>query len=434
MDEHRGARVVLVAAMASGQGKTTVTAALARRLVRMGKRVRVFKCGPDFIDPLLLERACGSPVYNLDLWMVGLDECRRRLGEAAREADAILVEGVMGLYDGTPSAADLAREFAIPVLAVLDASAMAQTAGAVAQGLRDYGPVQLAGVVANRIASPGHAAMVKASLRDIPLIGSLPRQEKKLPERHLGLVVPGELPKVEEMLDAVAGQIDFDDTAWDALPILPAAPAQAAAPPAQPLAGRTIAIARDAAFVFVYPANAELLQQMGARLVYFAPLGDEPVPPDADAIYLPGGYPELHCPALEAATQWRASIRDAHARGVPIVAECGGMMAIADGLTDKQGQRWQMAGLVQGEVVMQPRVSGLGLHAMPTAHGELRGHTFHYSLMDSNLPPQGHTVKQNGGAQGEAIYRLGALTASYFHAYFPSNPEAVAAMFLGKAR
>jgi cobyrinic acid a,c-diamide synthase len=425
--------VVLVAAMASGQGKTTVTAALARRLVRASKRVRVFKCGPDFIDPMLLERACGAPVHNLDLWMVGTDECRRRLGEAAREADAILVEGVMGLYDGAPSAADLAREFGIPVLAVLDASAMAQTAGAVAQGLRDYGPVQMAGVVANRVASAGHAAMVKASLRDIPLIGSLPRQDKRLPERHLGLVVPGEVEEVEQMLDSLADQIAFDDAAWNALPLLPPLPEQPV-PADRPLAGRTIAIARDASFIFVYPANAELLQQLGARLVYFAPLNDEPVPADADAVYLPGGYPELHGPALEKATRWRDSIRDAHARGLPIVAECGGMMAIADGLTDKQGQRWQMAGLLRGEVVMQPRLAGLGMHAMPTAQGELRGHTFHYSTMQSDLTPQAHTVKQRDGAQGEAVFRIGALTASYFHGYFPSNPAAVAAMFLGAPR
>ena len=423
-----GARVVLVAAMSSGQGKTTVTAALARRLRRMGKRVRVFKCGPDFIDPMLLERACGAPVHNLDLWMVGRDACRQRLDDAAREADAILVEGVMGLYDGSPSAADLSREFGIPVLAVLDASAMAQTAGAVAQGLRDYGPVQMAGVIANRIASSGHAAMVKESLHDIPLIGTLARQDDALPERHLGLVVPGEVEELERILDALADSIDFDEAAWDALPVM--TPGPAAATPVEPLlAGRTIAIARDPSFVFVYPANIDLLEQLGARITWFAPLSDEPVPEDADAVYLPGGYPELHAAQLQAAQRWRDSIRATHARGVPIVAECGGMMALADGLTDGEGRRYEMAGLLAGEVRMQKRLGGLGMHAMPTPQGELRGHTFHYSLLDSPVAPKAHTVKQRTGTQGEAVYRVGSLFASYFHGYFPSNPEAVAVMF-----
>ena len=423
-----GARVVLVAAMSSGQGKTTVTAALARRLARIGKRVRVFKCGPDFIDPMLLERACGAPVHNLDLWMVGREACRQRLDDAAREADAILVEGVMGLYDGSPSAADLSREFGIPVLAVLDASAMAQTAGAVAQGLRDYGPVQMAGVIANRIASGGHAAMVKESLREIPLIGTLARQDEALPERHLGLVVPGEVEELERILDALADSIDFDDAAWDALPVM--TPASTPPAPVEPLlAGRTIAIARDPSFVFVYPANIDLLEQLGARITYFAPLSDEPVPEDADAVYLPGGYPELHAAELQAAQRWRDSIRDAHARGVPIVAECGGMMALADGLTDSEGRRYEMAGLLAGEVRMQKRLGGLGMHAMPTPQGETRGHTFHYSLLDSPVAPASHTVKQRTGAQGEAAYRVGSLFASYFHGYFPSNPQAVAALF-----
>lgn len=421
-------RAVLVAAMSSGQGKTTVTAALARRLVRMGKRVRVFKCGPDFIDPMLLERACGAPVHNLDLWMVGVEACRQRLAAAAREADAILVEGVMGLYDGSPSAADLSREFGIPVLAVLDAAAMAQTAGAVAQGLRDYGPVEMAGVIANRIASNGHAAMVRESLRDIPLIGTLARQDAQLPERHLGLVVPGEVEELDCILDALADSIDFDEAAWDALPVM--APAATAAAPAEPLlAGRTIAIARDPSFVFVYPANIDLLEQLGARITYFAPLSDEPVPEEADAVYLPGGYPELHGAALQAAQRWRDSIRAAHARGVPIVAECGGMMALADGLTDGEGRRYEMAGLLPGEVRMQKRLGGLGMHAMPTPQGEIRGHTFHYSLLGSPVTPEAHTVKQRTGAQGEAAYRVGSLFASYFHGYFPSNPQAVAALF-----
>jgi len=207
-------------------------------------------------------------------------------------------------------------------------------------------------------------------------------------------------------------------------------PAATAPAPVEPLlAGRTIAIARDPAFVFVYPANIDLLGQLGARITYFAPLSDEAVPDDADAVYLPGGYPELHGAQLQAAQRWRDSIRAAHARGVPIVAECGGMMALADGLTDGEGRRFEMAGLLTGEVRMQKRLGGLGMHAMPTPQGEIRGHTFHYSLLDSPVAPQAHTVKQRTGTQGEAAYRVGSLFASYFHGYFPSNPRAVAALF-----
>ncbi len=427
MDRDTGARAVLVAAMASGQGKTSVTAALARKLLRQGLRVRVFKCGPDFIDPMLLARASGAPVHTLDLWMVGVDECRRRLHDAAREADAILIEGVMGLYDGAPSAADLAREFGVPVLAVIDASAMAQTVGAVARGLRDYGPVALAGVVANRIASEGHAAMVAGSLRDIALLGWLPRQARALPERHLGLVLPGEVEGLDALLDKLADELHFNDDAWQALPLLPQSPPewQEVAPM---LAGRTVAVARDAAFCFLYPANLDLLERMGAQLRYFSPLADQPVPDDADAVFLPGGYPELHGAELAQAGHWQASIRAAHARGAPILAECGGMMAVADGLTDIEGRRWPMAGLLPGEVRMQPQLGSLGAHAMPTVQGPLRGHTFHYSVLETRAPAQEYTVRTGSGAQGEAVFHIGSLTASYFHAYFPSNPPAVAAL------
>lgn len=430
MNRDAGARAVLVAAMASGQGKTSVTAALARKLLRQGLRVRVFKCGPDFIDPMLLQRASGAPVHTLDLWMVGAEECRRRLHDAAREADAILIEGVMGLYDGSPSAADLACEFGVPVLAVIDASAMAQTAGAVARGLRDYGPVQLAGVVANRIASEGHAAMVASSLREIPLLGWLPRQDKPLPERHLGLVLPGEVDGLEALLDKLADALHFDEKAWKALPKITQAPS-AWQDAGRLLDGRTVAIARDAAFCFLYPANLDLLDRMGARLRYFSPLADEPVPLDADAVFLPGGYPELHGETLARAGRWQSSIRSAHASGVPILAECGGMMALAEALTDQHGQRWPMAGLLPGEVYMQPRLAGLGAHALPTDQGPVRGHSFHYSRLETPAPAHTHTVKTGNGAQGEAVYRIGSLTASYFHAYFPSNPPAIAALLGG---
>ena len=427
-----GARIVLVAAMASGQGKTTVTAALARSLVRAGKRVRVFKCGPDFIDPMLLERACGAPVHTLDLWMTGVEECRRRLAQAAREADAVLVEGVMGLYDGAPCAADLARAFGIPVLAVIDASAMAQTAGAVARGLRDYGPVDLAGVLANRVAGSGHAQMVAASLRDIPLVGTLQCQQQALPERHLGLVLPGELPDLDALLDQLADTLQLDDRAWQALPrLLPDMPPPAAIAPL--LAGRTIAIARDAAFAFLYPANVETLHALGAQLTYFSPLADEAVPDGADAVYLPGGYPELHGATLSGTARWKASIAAAFAAGRPILAECGGMMALADELAAPGGARWPMAGLLPGAVLMGPRLAGLGPQAMDTSAGALRGHAFHYSRFETPLAPAAHTVRHPAGAPGEAVYRRGALTASYFHAYFPSNPAATAALFMREA-
>ena len=429
MDGSATAKIVLVSALASGQGKTTVTAALARKLVRLGQRVRVFKCGPDFIDPMLLERASGAPVQTLDLWMVGAQQCQRQLAAAAATADVVLIEGAMGLYDGTPSAADMARHFGVPVLDVIDASAMAQTAGALVHGLRDYGPVDMAGVIANRIASANHAAMVAASLRDIPLFGTLARQARSLPERHLGLVLPGEVAGIDELLDELAEQLEFDRAAWSTLRTTPiaAAPPEPDILPA--LAGKTIAIARDAAFAFLYPTNLDTLRRLGASLTFFSPLADQPAPAGADAVYLPGGYPELHGQTLARASTWLASIRAAHAAGTPIVAECGGMMALADTLTDQAGDVWPMAALLPGAVLLQQRLAGLGAQALETPHGMLRGHTFHYSRLQTTALPAARTVKHPSGLAGEAVYRCDALTASYFHAYFPSNPAAVAAMF-----
>jgi cobyrinic acid a,c-diamide synthase len=425
---------VLVAAVSSGQGKTTVTAALAKRLTREGRRVTVFKCGPDFIDPMLLERASGVPVHTLDLWMVGEEECRRRLYNASLEADVVLVEGVMGLYDGTPSAADLARLFKLPVLAVIDASSMAQTAGALVMGLRDYGPVELAGVIANRVASPRHREMVAASLTNIPgapvpLIATLARQRQSLPERHLGLVLPGEVGDIDALLDILADEISFDADAWNAIRRADVTAVAASPALTQPLAGTTIAVARDAAFTFIYPANLDLLKALGAELTFFSPLADEVVPFDADAVYLPGGYPELHAATLSSAQNWQASIRARQQDGTPIFAECGGMMALADTLSDQAGTTHAMAGVLAGSVAMHARLAGLGPQAFSTPQGALRGHTFHYSTLQTPLAPLAATIKHPSGAAGEAVYRSGGLTASYFHAYFPSNPAAAAALF-----
>lgn len=426
------ARTLLVSAIASGQGKTTVTAALARRLIRAGQRVRVFKTGPDFLDPTMLTHACGATVQTLDLWMVGECRCRALLAQAGRDADVVLIEGVMGLYDGDPSSADLARAFDVPVLAVLDASAMAQTVGALAQGLRDYGPVKLAGVIANRIASPGHAAMVARAMRGIPLLGTLPPQAQGLPERHLGLVLPQEVPDLDLILDTLADSLALDDEAWRAIrpTQFDSTDGESLGPPSL-LQGRVIAIARDAAFAFLYPANIACLEAMGAQVTWFSPLADEAVPSAADAVYLPGGYPELHAETLSRAQRWQASMRAAHARHVPLLAECGGMMALTEQLQDGAGRVWPMAGLLAGTVRMQARLAALGPQAWVNAHGELRGHTFHYSAFETPLQPLVRTRKHPSGVDGEAVYRNGSLTASYLHAYFESCPSAVAAIFTG---
>lgn len=419
---------LLIAAPSSGSGKTSVTAALARYFTRQGKKVRVFKTGPDFIDPGVLECASGRQVYQLDLWIVGERECRRLLMEAAREADLILIEGVMGLFDGTPSSADLAEYFGIPVLAVIDASAQAQTFGALALGLATYRPqLPFAGVLANRVAGAGHADMLKSSLPpNLRWFGWLPTErEAALPERHLGLVGADEQPDLDAKLDRLAAALVMSENPM---------PDAVAFPDYEPenlprlLHNTRIAIARDHAFAFIYRANLDLLAAMGATLEFFSPLADQALPP-ADAYYFPGGYPELHLDTLSTNTGVRDDLLAAQAAGKPILAECGGMMVMFEAITDADGRRVTMWGLLPGEVKMQQRLGGLGLQAAELPEGTLRGHTFHYSMTETALQPLTWATKLSGSA-GEAIYRVGRLTASYLHAYWPSNPRAAARLFL----
>lgn len=428
----RSCPVMLVAAPASGQGKTSVTAALARWHTRQGRRVQVFKTGPDFIDPMLHEQASGRPAYQLDLHMVGEAEIRARLHAAAADADLILIEGVMGLHDGDPSSADLARLLDLPVLLVLDAAAMAQTFGALVHGLATWrGGVRLAGVVANRVGSDGHAAMLAPCLPDgVPLMAALPRSDDlALPERHLGLVQAHELPDLQRRLDALADAWDTAATKLGQLGYLPPpsrldAPARDLTPPPL-LAGVHVAIGRDAACSFIYPANVDLLRALGAELSFFSPLADAALPP-CDAVWLPGGYPELHLDAIAANRAMAAALQAHHAAGRPIWAECGGMLMLTESLADADGRSAPMFGLLPGQGVMQRRLAGLGLQDAELPEGTLRGHTFHHSRLETPLEPLLHARARRGGRAGEAVYRQGRLTASYFHAYFPSNPAAVA--------
>ncbi|WP_374122411.1 cobyrinate a,c-diamide synthase [Variovorax boronicumulans] len=424
---------VLVAAPASGQGKTTVTAALARLHARAGRRVRVFKCGPDFLDPRWLALASGAPVHSLDLWMNGEADCRARLHAAANEAELLIVEGVMGLFDGTPSAADLAVHFGLPVLAVIDARAMAGTFGALAYGLQHFKPgLPWFGVLANRVASERHAGMLEGALRDpAHWLGGLPKGEDfALPERHLGLIAADEMHDALARLDAAADalaatplgrlsvaqlpQVRFDASAVEAIAPL--------------LAGRTIAIARDAAFAFIYPANLDVLRALGARLAFFSPLAGDALPA-CDAVWLPGGYPELHAEALAARTPLRDALHAHAAAGKPVWAECGGMMALHDTLVTADGESHAMWGLLPGRVTVQKRLAALGPQQLDLAGHSLRGHTFHYSVCDTPQPVAARTTRPNTDAGGEAVYVRGTLRASYFHAWFASSPEATARLF-----
>ncbi|MGE0098317.1 MAG: cobyrinate a,c-diamide synthase [Hydrogenophaga sp.] len=433
---------ILVAAPASGQGKTTVAAALARLHARTGRRVRAFKCGPDFLDPHWLALASGQPVHNVDLWMTGEDDARARLHAAALESDLIVIEGVMGLFDGEPSAADLAQRLGLPVLAVIDASAMAGTFGALAFGLQHFRPgLPWAGVLANRVASEGHAKMLEDALAGGAFLGAVMRDPAfTLPERHLGLALAAELPDALSRLDTVAdalartplGAMDGAALSRWAVPFDAPAP-RAALPPL--LAGRTVAVANDAAFCFIYPANLDVLRSLGAEVVFFSPLSDEPLPA-CDAAWLPGGYPELHAAALSRSARCLSSLRAHVQAGRPVWAECGGMMPLFEQLTTSDGQTHALWGLLPGRVVMQQRLAALGPQQLTLPAGVLRGHTFHYSRCESSMEPVDCTVSVRGGARarGEAVYRSGALQASYFHAWFASSPEATASLFLGPDR
>ena len=441
---------LLVAAPASGQGKTTVTAALARLHARRGLQVRVFKCGPDFLDPHWHQLASGAPVHQLDLWMTGEADCARRLHAAAQEADLILIEGVMGLFDGDPSAADLAQRFDVPVLAVVDASAMAGTFGALAFGLQHYRPgLPWAGVLANRVGSARHADMLQAGLREPQdWLGALMRVTLKadvgaaraagalLPERHLGLVAAHELLDSQQRLDAAAdalaatplGQMTAQDLQRWAVDF--PAPAHTAAVPAL-LAGRTVAVGRDAAFCFIYAANVQCLTQMGARVVFFSPLHDAALP-QCDAVWLPGGYPELHAAQLAAHQGLQNDLRAHLAAGKPLWAECGGMLALFASLRLQDGREQAMWGLLPGTAAMQPRLASLGPRQIDLAGQVLRGHSFHYSTADCSAPVLARSSRPGGqDADGEPLYAHGSLRASYFHAWFASNPVAVAQLLGG---
>ena len=415
---------LLISAPASGQGKTFITAALARAWRNQGLRVQAFKCGPDFLDPMILEVATGRPVYNLDFTMCGENDAEAQLYRAAQDADLIIVEGVMGLYDGTPSSADIAVRFNLPVLLTIDASGMAQTFGALANGLLSHNPKLIpAGVLANKVGSAGHGKLLQDSLPShLNWFGALQKNEAlSLPERHLGLFRAAEISDLEQKIETAANALMQD------LPLPPMvtfnSTINSSLVQATPLllAGKTIAIAKDAAFCFIYQANLDCLTDMGATLVFFSLLHDSALP-EADAYWLPGGYPELHLQDISSNLAMKDSLTTAFEANKPILAECGSMMALSASINGEP-----CFDLLPGVSQIEERLQGLGSLKAVLADGELGAHTFHYGSFTTELPPIASAKTRFGKV--ENIYQHGPIIASFLHFYFASNPALAAQFF-----
>ena len=430
-------QALFLAGPASGQGKTTVTAALSRALRNLGKVVHVFKTGPDYLDPQVLAQASGHSVEQLDIWMAGEPYCKQRIYDAAKVADYILVEGAMGLFDGEPSSADLAACFGIPIAIVMDVKGMAQTTAAIVSGLANHrDDIQVRGLIANNCGSERHAELIRDALLDsTPLLATLKRDESiALPERHLGLVQASEATDVLEErfeagaealiqgtqgienLQAMFSQVSF---ASPQIPehILPTT-----------LKGKTIAIAKDEAFSFIYQANLDLLETLGASYQFFSPIHDSAMP-EADALWLPGGYPELHAKSLSLNTKMLKSIAIFFAMDRPVLAECGGFLYCLESLTDLNDECYPMLSLLKGHGAMRGKRGCQGMQTAVLPEGELRGHAHHRSRSFDTDEPFSHARRQRHPAPGEALYRSKGLTASYLHFFFPNNPDAIAQIF-----
>lgn len=416
---------VVVAGTGSGVGKTSVTLGLIGALRRRGLTVQPFKVGPDFIDPLHHSHASGRAGRNLDGWMLSPEVNRERFARFAADADVAVIEGVMGLFDGSEggsdrgSTAEMAKLLGLPVVLVIDAGAMARSAAAIAHGFRTFDPdLRLAGVVLNNVGGEAHADMIRAAIDGaVPILGAIPRiPDLAVPERHLGLHLPHETRTdyVARLADAVERHLDLNGLlAGGELP-RPSVPA--VAPPAPPIV--RIAVARDEAFCFYYADNLELLRHAGAELVEFSPLRDPP-PERVAGVYVGGGYPELHAPRLAANTETRSAIRRLALSGAPVYGECGGLMYLARTL-DVNGIAHEMCDVVPVNTRM-PAPLKIGYIEVASVGGPFgplsaRGHVFHHSEADGPEP-----------------YANGNVLAGYTHLHFASNPQ-LAPAFVAAAR
>jgi cobyrinic acid a,c-diamide synthase len=426
---------LLIAAPRSGSGKTTFTLGAMRALRQRGVVVAGVKSGPDYIDPAFHRAALGRDSYNLDSWAMPPDLLAALAAQAASGADLLLAEASMGLFDGVPApigrsgaSADVAAALGLPVLLVLDASGQAQSAGAVAKGCAAFDPrLRVAGVVLNNIASPRHLTLARAGIEaaGLRLVGSMPKcKDVSLPERHLGLVQAAETAGLDRKLDSLAtfveNHVDLDALLEIAAPLgLPARAVSALCPP-----GQRIAVARDEAFSFLYPHILGGWRQSGAEILAFSPLADEPPSAEADCVWLPGGYPELHAGRLAANTRFLGGLR-AFAADRPVHGECGGYMVLGESLTDAEGTEHAMAGLLSARTSFAKRKMTLGYRdatllddcALGRKGQRFRGHEFHYAsiVAQGADAPMASAADAYGGAPTPAGSRRGLVTGSFFH-------------------
>ena len=419
----------IIAAPSSGSGKTIAALGLLSALRKKGLRVAPAKAGPDYIDPGFHRLASGRASVNLDPWAMSPEMLCSVLSRAAAGADIIVIEGVMGLFDGAAggagSTADLAKALGLPVILVLDAAAQAQSAAAVAHGIRTFDPeVDVAGVIATRIAGVRHRALIEDALAKcaIPFFGAIGRDPAlTVPSRHLGLVQATELAAIESVIEkaaeAVTAGVDLDHVQAAAKPV----PQGGDAVPLPPL-GQRIAVAQDRAFSFHYQHLIDGWQRASAEILPFSPLADEPPSAGADAVFLPGGYPELHAAALSEASAFRKGMLKAADDGALIYGECGGYMVLGESLADADGRTHPMLGLLSHSTSFAERKLSLGYRALKpngknAFKSELRGHEFHYSLknVDGSDAPLFSAKDAVGKALGPMGGQRGNVMGSYAH-------------------
>ncbi|MFP6758259.1 MAG: cobyrinate a,c-diamide synthase [Alphaproteobacteria bacterium] len=425
---------LIIAAPSSGSGKTIVTLGLLRHLRAAGVRLGSFKVGPDYIDPAFHAAASGRVCVNLDPWAMRPAIIESLIADAANGADLVIGEGVMGLFDGaadgTGSTADLAARLGIPVVLVIDVRGQGASAAAVAQGFAKFrDDVDIAGIILNRTGSDTHARMIEDACRviGVPVLGAIRRDEGLvLPDRHLGLVQAGERPNLDRFLDGAAATIgravDTEALRAAARPFSMSAAADAS--PLPPL-GQRIAVARDIAFAFAYSHMLSGWAAQGAEILTFSPLADEAPADHADAVFLPGGYPELHAGRLAANANFLGGLHAAAARNVAIHGECGGYMVLGAGLTDADGTRHAMAGLLPLETSFASRRLTLGYRAvllneigvLGLAGAAFRGHEFHYAtiITEDRDRPLFATRDARGRDIGPVGSIRGSVQGSFVH-------------------